>query len=543
MSDATQQVIWDAAPQAPPDNVKWDDEKESEASLVANRPNKTAPVPLPYTDRRIEEITGAPSSPLAKPVPLGPYGTGMNSKSAVEDVSDAYKSGGWKRAAHTGIVDASEAFAPLLIPAAAAAPLATAVSLGAGMVGQQAGKSSAEALGASEDTANLVGDASALAAGYGASRVTPENIGSTVQSVKDSIGKVMRTEPTVDTVPLKGNLDQPKKFSTLKPGIKAVASLGKLVGGPEVANAIVPEHPTKIGPFKRIASGPIPDTSFPVRTVEPTGTSGTPVERNGVNLIPEPRNPVPSDRPGSMWSLRRSKELPDAARRGTPGAGEVLQNIGKPVIIIPRGADIESPKLSPKVEIANPEPPPAIPERRSPANAEQRRRMSEMSPEEMRKELSTSTVTDLPNRRAFDEAGDSPAVGISDVDGLKALNDKFGYDAGDALLKAKADALKEAGVDAYHDKGDEFLYRGDEPQALTAKLEKARELLRNQVIDVTRKDGSVISFRGADFSYGADTEISGAEEKLKSHKAQREARGERSRGELRGITEVGPQNR
>ena len=64
--------------------------------------------------------------------------------------------------------------------------------------------------------------------------------------------------------------------------------------------------------------------------------------------------------------------------------------------------------------------------------------VAEMSPEEMRRELLTSEVTGLPNRRAFDEAGVSSAVAMSDVDGLKALN-KYGYQAGNAVLKAKAD--------------------------------------------------------------------------------------------------------
>ncbi len=36
-----------------------------------------------------------------------------------------------------------------------------------------------------------------------------------------------------------------------------------------------------------------------------------------------------------------------------------------------------------------------------------RRRVAEMSPEEMRRELLTSEVTGLPNRRAFGEAGAS----------------------------------------------------------------------------------------------------------------------------------------
>ncbi len=50
-----------------------------------------------------------------------------------------------------------------------------------------------------------------------------------------------------------------------------------------------------------------------------------------------------------------------------------------------------------------------------------------MSPEELQSELLTSDVTGLPNRRAFDEAAVAPAVAMSDVDGLKALNDQRGW--------------------------------------------------------------------------------------------------------------------
>lgn len=175
-------------------------------------------------------------------------------------------------------------------------------------------------------------------------------------------------------------------------------------------------------------------------------------------------------------------------------------------------------------------------------NAALRKRISEMSPEEMRRELLTSHKVDLPNGRAFDEAErdhPAPAVAMSDADGLKAFNDKFGYAAGDALLKAKADALKAAGLDAYHEKGDEFLYRGKSKEELIGKLERARDILRNRVFDVTMDDGRVLHLKGVDFSYGAGKELREAESGLHTHKAEREARGERKRGELAGITEVG----
>jgi GGDEF domain-containing protein len=58
-----------------------------------------------------------------------------------------------------------------------------------------------------------------------------------------------------------------------------------------------------------------------------------------------------------------------------------------------------------------------------------------MSPEEMRCALLVSDETGLPNRRAFDEGEVSRWVAMSDVNGLKALNDEFGYSAGDTLIK------------------------------------------------------------------------------------------------------------
>jgi GGDEF domain-containing protein len=176
---------------------------------------------------------------------------------------------------------------------------------------------------------------------------------------------------------------------------------------------------------------------------------------------------------------------------------------------------------------------PPVRERR--VDVGKRRRVAEMSPEELRRELLTSEVTRLPNRRAFDEAGAAAAVAMSDVDGLNALN-KYGYEVGNAVLKAKANVLSEAGLEAYHDKGDEFLCRSHTTKELLAGLERARAMLRDRTILVAQPDGSALSVRGADFSYGVGNDIEAAESNLRNHKAERERRGEIARGELRGIT-------
>jgi hypothetical protein len=89
-----------------------------------------------------------------------------------------------------------------------------------------------------------------------------------------------------------------------------------------------------------------------------------------------------------------------------------------------------------------------------------RKLVSEMSPDEMRQALLVSEKTSLPNKRAFDERDPSAWVATCDVNGLKVLNDGFGYSAGDILIRRLAEVLTSAEVDAYHDKGDKFLCRG-----------------------------------------------------------------------------------
>ena len=165
-----------------------------------------------------------------------------------------------------------------------------------------------------------------------------------------------------------------------------------------------------------------------------------------------------------------------------------------------------------------------------------RKRVGDMTPEEMKTVLLRSYLVDLPNRRAFDEDqldNPAPAVARSDADALKAFNDKFGYEYGDTLLHAKADALKEVGLNAYHEKGDEFLFRGmRSAEDLKTKLEKAREILRDTIFDVTLDDGTKLKLKGVDFSYGTGKNLDEAEAGQHAHKEAREKAGERRRGEL-----------
>ncbi|MGA7294917.1 MAG: diguanylate cyclase [Terriglobales bacterium] len=147
-----------------------------------------------------------------------------------------------------------------------------------------------------------------------------------------------------------------------------------------------------------------------------------------------------------------------------------------------------------------------------------RKRVSAMSPEEMGQALLVSETTGLPNRRAFEEREASPWVAMCDVNGLKALNDGFGYSAGDILIHRLAEVLTSVEVDAYHDKGDEFLCRGNSFQELNHKLSKAQHILKQQPFAVVALDSRITTIAGADFCFGIGTNLFEAERSLKNQK-------------------------
>lgn len=150
-----------------------------------------------------------------------------------------------------------------------------------------------------------------------------------------------------------------------------------------------------------------------------------------------------------------------------------------------------------------------------------RKRVSEMSVEEMRQALLVSEKTGLPNKRAFDESGSSPFVAMGDVDGLKRMNDQFGYAAGDVLIQRLADILLEVGLEAYHDKGDEFIIKGSSFAELNEKLLKAEKIMKTSPFVVHSMSDKITPIDGAQFSFGIGTNLKEAEKSLKHQKELR----------------------
>lgn len=105
--------------------------------------------------------------------------------------------------------------------------------------------------------------------------------------------------------------------------------------------------------------------------------------------------------------------------------------------------------------------------------------------EEARDNARRDPLTDLPNRRAFEEAyaaqsasGETVCVAVCDVDHFKAVNDRFGHAVGDRVLKAIAEALSAAcsGHLVARYGGEEFavLFAGLGADAARVTLDTAR---------------------------------------------------------------------
>ena len=166
---------------------------------------------------------------------------------------------------------------------------------------------------------------------------------------------------------------------------------------------------------------------------------------------------------------------------------------------------------------------------------ERRKRVDKMTPEEMRKELLTDPLTNLGNKRAYEEDPRLPVQVFVDVDSLKWINDNISHEAGDQLLKTVGwalDSLDHPGYRSYHIFGDEFIIQTKSVEMAQAAIKHALLYLDKVTFEYTFPDGTTITKKGAGISYGIATTVELAEEELRKHKAERQAKGLRAaRGE------------
>ena len=181
-------------------------------------------------------------------------------------------------------------------------------------------------------------------------------------------------------------------------------------------------------------------------------------------------------------------------------------------------------------------------ERRREENAPLRKRVEEMTDEEKVRALVTDELTGLGNRRAWEEVARRPVQAMLDVEGLKWVNDNLGWSAGDALLRAVAAAIREAGIHGYRFGGDEFVFEGDDRASVRAAVAQVRAHLSGAEIEAVLPEGPARRYRGARVHAGIGRSLDEADAALNQAKRTSVAAGERAvRGRRpRGLVEVGP---
>ena len=137
--------------------------------------------------------------------------------------------------------------------------------------------------------------------------------------------------------------------------------------------------------------------------------------------------------------------------------------------------------------------------------------------EEARTTAQTDPLTELLNRRAFDEhfvaldAETPVALAICDIDHFKRVNDGFGHAVGDRVLKLVAQMLeREVACTVARYGGEEFalLFELDDEAAVLARIDAARDAIGARNLrdrDTNRAIGTINFSAGVAIGHAGDT--------------------------------------
>lgn len=165
-----------------------------------------------------------------------------------------------------------------------------------------------------------------------------------------------------------------------------------------------------------------------------------------------------------------------------------------------------------------------------------RAQVAAMEPQDQAKAIFFSEKTGLPNYRAFQQSaqilGDThPIVGYADVDDFKSANTALGHQSVDTkILPMIGDLFKEAaqsedGVHVFHRSGDEFLFRANDPAAVTRVVNRVNEQLHGAKFTAQKADGSIVEHTGTGLSHGTGATEDAAELAAEDSKQQRQLQG------------------
>lgn len=172
-------------------------------------------------------------------------------------------------------------------------------------------------------------------------------------------------------------------------------------------------------------------------------------------------------------------------------------------------------------------------ERRS--NPEARKRIADMTVEEARKELATSELTGGKNRRAYEDAPKLPVQVFLDANNLKWVNDTMGHAAGDDVIKAMHKALAKHTDEVYHLSGDEYVVQAKTEKQAKKIMADVQEELAKVKMEVTGKDGQIISKQGIGIGFGLGKTLDAADKAMQADKAAQEASGQRQARDANGL--------
>lgn len=163
------------------------------------------------------------------------------------------------------------------------------------------------------------------------------------------------------------------------------------------------------------------------------------------------------------------------------------------------------------------------PDRRK--DSKRRKQVSQMTREELERELLTDELTGLYNRSAWERAPYEPFVASIDLDKMKRINDTYGLEAGDAYLQHAAEGFKQAGINIYRLGGDDFVTKGKSKAQIDAAMKKVKAWFEKNPAKIKTKDGKVVEVK-VGFSHGSDKTPELAFQAMKKEKARALAAGE-----------------
>lgn len=253
-----------------------------------------------------------------------------------------------------------------------------------------------------------------------------------------------------------------------------------------------------------------------VAGLEPAATAAEPAPPEAVRPEPTPAEPG----------------LPETWEGPTPRGFETLRpedialGAEPATLAVPEPEALPAPGEPPALTLPPPPPERRSPERLAGSFEEWHSRLQSLAPERRQAELENlhktayeDSLTKLPNRSAFVLADTHPDNAgrqrVSwDIEGLKWANDNLGHDAGDKVLKAVADAMRDEGLPSYRVGGDEFWSLADTPEAAQAHIAAVNRRLSDATIIVEGPDGQRQTYKGIRAWAAPGTDIPGAERGL-----------------------------